>query len=74
MGLYSEKKDYEELVKANIEKAKLLYALSEDDRKLVSDLLDKKEKIKEKNGFFANFELNIINKKIEKISKKYKEI
>ena len=56
MGLYDDKKDYEELVKENIAK--------------VLKLLEEKEKIKEKNGIFANFKLKIINKKIEKIKKK----
>lgn len=67
MGLYGDKKDYEELVKNNISKAKILYSLSEENRILVNGLLDKKEKIKEKNGFFANFQLRLIDKKIEKI-------
>lgn len=67
MGLYGDKKDYEELVKNNISKAKILYSLSKENRILVNELLDKKEKIKEKNGFFANFQLRLIDKKIEKI-------
>ncbi len=67
MSLYEEKKDYETLVKNSIERANILYSLSEKDRILVNKLLDKKEKIKEKNGIFANLQLNIINKKIEKI-------
>lgn len=67
MSLYEQKKDYETLVKNSIERANILYSLSEKDRILVNKLLDKKEKIKEKNGIFANLQLNIINKKIEKI-------
>lgn len=67
MGLYGDKKDYEQLVKENIEKAKLLYNLSEKDRIIVNNLLGEKEKIKEKNGIFANLKLKQINKKIEKI-------
>ena len=73
MGLYGDKKDYEQLVKENIEKAKLLYELSNEDRLLVSSLLDKKEKIKEENGFLANYKLKQINKKIDKIKNKYKK-
>lgn len=72
MGLYGDKKDYEQLVKENIEKAKLLFELSEEDRNLVSILLDKKEKVKAKNGFFANYQLRKLNKKIYKIKSKYK--
>ena len=70
MGLYGEKKDYEELVKDNIEKANLLYSLSEEDKKEINILLNKKSKIIEKNGIFANLQLNRINKKIQKIKKK----
>ncbi len=69
MGLYGDKKDYEELVKNNISKAKILYSLSEKNRILVNELLDKKEIIKEKNGFFAGLQLRLIDKKIEKIKK-----
>ncbi len=72
MNLYGNKKDYETLVKESIEKANILYSLSEEDRNLVNKLLSKKEKIKEKNGIFANFQLNQINKKIQKIKNKKK--
>lgn len=71
MGLYGDKKDYEQLVKEKIYKAKLLYALSEEDRNLVSTLLSKKEEIMNENGLWANLKLKRINKKIEKIQKKY---
>ncbi len=70
MGLYGDKRDYQELVKDNISKAKILYNLSEKDRILVNELLNKKEKIKEKNGILANFELQKIDKKIKKIRNK----
>ena len=60
MGLYNDKKDYEELVKENIMKAKLLYNLSEEDREKIIKLLDEKEKIIEKNRFFANLSLKKI--------------
>ena len=72
MGLYGDKKDYQELVKDNISKAKILYNLSEKDRILVNELLNKKEKIKEKNGILSNFEFQKIDKKIEKIKNKNK--
>lgn len=72
MSLYNDKKDYETLVKENIERANILYSLSEKDRIIVNNLLDKKEKIKKRNGIFANFELNRINKKLTKIKKKQK--
>lgn len=72
MGLYGEKKDYEELVKENIEHAKLLHSLSDEDKKIIVNLINQKELIKSKNGLFANFKLKRIYKKIEKIQKKYK--
>lgn len=72
MGLYGDKKDYEQLVKENIQKAKLLYALSPEDRILVEKILFDKEKVKEENGIFANFKLKQLDKKIDKIQKKYK--
>ncbi len=71
MGLYNDKKDYEELVKENIQKAKLLYNLSDEDKKTVLELLNQKELVKEKNGLFANFQLKRLNRKIEKIRGKY---
>jgi hypothetical protein len=72
MSLYSDKQDYTSLVNNNIQKAKLLYSLSDEDRILVEILLNKKEKVKKKNGILANLKLKIIDKKIEKIQKKYK--
>ena len=72
MGLYGDNKDYEQLVKENIKKAKLLYSLSDEDRALVNNLLDEKEKVIEKNGLFANIKLKQIDKKIAKIQSKYK--
>ena len=70
MGLYNDKKDYEELVKENIKKAKLLYSLSPEDMEKVTALLNKKEKIIKKNGLLASFQLQLIDKKISKIRDK----
>lgn len=72
MSLYGDQKDYEQLVKENIQKAKLLYALSNEDRILVNNLLVEKEKVKEENGLLANYKLKKLDKKIEKIQNKYK--
>lgn len=69
MGLYGDKKDYEEMVKDNMIKARLLYNLSPENREKVIELLNEKEKIIAQNGFWANIKLNRINKKIEKIQK-----
>lgn len=72
MSLYGDKQDYEKIINNNIQKAKLLYSLSEEDRILVESLLNEKEKVKEENGLLANFKLKKLDKKIEKIQKKYK--
>lgn len=69
MGLYGDEKDYQELVKERIYQAKLLYSLSEEGKKEVLELLNKKEEIIKKNGIFANFQLKQIDKKIQKIRK-----
>lgn len=72
MGLYGDKKDYEEMVKENIMKANLLHSLSPEKQKEVIQLLEQKEKIIAKNGILANIKLKSINKKIEKIKNKSK--
>lgn len=72
MSLYGDKQDYAKIINNNIQKAKLLYSLSDDDRILVESLLNEKEKVKEENGLFANLKLKKLDKKIEKIQKKYK--
>ena len=65
MSLYGDKKDYEELVKDNIQKAKILVSIPEKNRPLVLELLKKREEIIKKNGLFVNLEL----KKIDKVKK-----
>lgn len=72
MSLYGDKQDYTQIINNNIQKAKLLYLLSEEDRILVENILNEKEKVKKENGFWANFKLKKLDKKIEKIQKKYK--
>lgn len=67
MGLYGEKKDYEEMVKENIYKANLLSSIPEKNRHLALELLTQREEILSKNGLFVNFELRKIDKKIEKL-------
>ncbi len=73
MGLYGDKKDYEEMVKENIMKANLLHSLSSEGQKQVIELLKQKEEIMAKNGILANIKLKSINKKIEKIKNKSKK-
>ena len=67
MSLYGDKKDYEELVKDNIQKAKILVSIPEKNRPLVLELLKKREEVIKKNGLFVNFELKKIDKKINKL-------
>lgn len=67
MSLYGDKKDYEELVKDNIQKAKILVSIPEENRPLVLELLKKREEVIKKNGLFVNFELKKIDKKINKL-------
>lgn len=69
----NEKIDYEELFKSNMSAARDLFNLSDEDKKIMASLLEKKKQVMEKNGFFANFQLDRINKKIYKIKAKYKE-
>lgn len=67
MSLYGDKKDYEELVKDNIQKAKILVSIPEKNRPLVLELLKKREEVIKKNGLFVNLELKNIDKKINKL-------
>jgi hypothetical protein len=69
----NEKIDYEELFRTNMSAVRDLYYLSDEDKKIMTKLLEKKKQIMEKNGFFANFQLDRINNKIYKIKAKYKE-
>lgn len=67
MSLYGDKKDYEEIVKDNIQKAKILFSIPEENRPLALELLKQREEILKKNGLFVNFELKKIDKKINKL-------
>ena len=67
MSLYGDKKDYEELLKENISKAKLLYEIPEENRAFALELLKQREIILQKNGLFTNFELKKIDKKLNKL-------
>lgn len=68
MGIYnSDKKDYEELFKEKMNEAKLMHNLSDENKKKMKELLNKKEEIRQKNGLFSTFQINHINKKIDKI-------
>ena len=69
----NEKIDYEELFRTNMSAVRDLYYLSDEDKKIMTKLIEKKKQIMEKNGFFANFQLDRINNKIYKIKAKYKE-
>ena len=70
MSIYNnDKKDYEELFREKMYEAKLMYNLSPEKQHILKKLLIKKGKIKEKNNIFSAFELNIVNKKIEKMQR-----
>lgn len=62
--------DYQNFVKEHIELDKLLATTLPKYHQEIKTLLEKKHNIMKKNGFFANFQLNNINKKIEKIKNK----
>ena len=62
--------DYEKLFKEKMNEAKLLFNLSNKDKILVKKLLEKKERIKQKNGILSTFQINRINNKIDKIRNK----
>ena len=73
MEFDNDKKDYEKIVNSNIIKAKLLYNVSQEGQEAIVKLLDEKERILHENGFFANYQLKQIDKKIQKIQKKFKK-
>lgn len=70
MGLYGDKKDYEELVKENISKAKILFSIPEENRPLALELFKKRDEIIAKNGLFASFSLKKIDKQLNKLKEK----
>ncbi len=59
--------DYLKEVRGNINMAKVLSTIPEQNRKAAFELLLKQKEIREKNGFFAETKINRINKKIEKL-------
>lgn len=69
MGIYSDNKDYQKLIKNNIELANILNSTPVENQNSVIALLNKKQEIMEKNGIFASFQLDSINKKITKLMK-----
>ncbi len=69
MNNYNEDIHYDELVKENILIAKTLAYLPKLEKEKVKKLLLKKQNIKQRNGFLAEYRIYKINKKIEKIRK-----
>ena len=69
MNNYNEEIHYDELVKENIIIAKNLANLPKEQKEKVKKLLLKKQNIKQKNGFLAEYRINKINEKIEQIRK-----
>jgi hypothetical protein len=64
------KDDYIKFIEEHIELDKLLATTKPEYHNQIKELLKKKKEIIEKNGIFANFQLNQINKKIQKIKSK----
>lgn len=69
MSIYNDNKDYQKLIKNNIELANILNSTPVEHQNYVMELLNKKQEIMEKNGIFASFQLDSINKKINKLMK-----
>ncbi len=61
--------DYLSLVTNQIEVDKLIHSVKPSKREYAKKLLEKKREIMRKNGFFADFQLRRINKKIQKLKK-----
>lgn len=65
--------DYNELIKDNINIAKTLSQIPESKKNKVKNLLIKKKQLHQKNGFLAEFRIEKINKKINKLKEEYNE-
>ncbi len=64
---------YDDLIKDNISIAKAINNLPKKQQEKVKNLLLKKQIIKNKNGFFAEIQIEKINRKINKIREEYNE-
>lgn len=58
--------DYMDKVKEQIEIDKLLHSIKPEFKEQVKELYNQKKEIIKKNGFFADWQLKKINKKIDK--------
>lgn len=67
-----EKENYIDLVKEQIELDKLLAITNPEYHDEIKNLLAEKKKIMKENGFFAEYKIQKINKKIEKIKQEKK--
>ncbi len=65
--------DYLNEVTNKIDEAKLLSKIPLEKRSLAIKFLKKKQIIKNKNGLFAQIQINHINKKLNKMCKKNEE-
>lgn len=65
-----ENKDYLSLVTEHIEKDKILGTSNPKYHPQIKYLLEKRDKIRKSNGFFAESRIHKINKKIEKLRTK----
>ena len=64
-----QKVDYLKEVQNNIAMAKILSQAPEKNRKEIFELLQSIQKIREKNGWFAETRITMLNKKIDKLLK-----
>ena len=62
-----EQEDYMDKVKNQIELDKLLHMVKPENKEEAKRLFEEKKEIIKQNGFFADFKLKRINKKIEKL-------
>lgn len=62
-----EENDYMDLVNNQIEIDKLMHSVKPENRETARKLLEKKKEIMRKNGFFADFQLRRINRKLDKL-------
>ena len=62
-----ENENYMDFVNNQIELDKLLSSVKPENREYVKNLYNRKKEIIKKNGVFADIQLKLINKKIEKL-------
>ena len=67
MQYLPEKNSYSDLVKDNIELSKLLFNLPKEKQSKILKLIEKRNLLRKSNNIFAEYRINKINLKINKI-------